>query len=93
MLGFGEGLFLAMVVPPLLALTSIALLVLLVTGRTGRLLNVSGVLGTIGGLLGAYTLVSNPNTLVLLMEDTLFAVVMLAPLPLGIIALVQWHRG
>lgn len=89
MLGFGTGLFLSMVVPPLLALLSIAILILLATGRTGRLLTALGVLGTLGGLLGVYTLVSNPNTVVLLTEDPLFSLAMLAPLILGIAAILN----
>lgn len=92
MLGFGEGLFLAMVVPPLLALVSIAIIIQLATGRTGKWLAVTGSIGTLGGLLGVYTLISNPNTMVLLTEDTLFAVAMIAPLILGVAGLVQWYR-
>lgn len=93
LLGFGTGLFLALVVPPLFALISLALLVLLVTRRTGRLLAVFGVIGTLGGLIGVYTLISNPSTMVLLTEDPLFSLAMITPLVLGVVGLVRWYTA
>lgn len=91
--GFGEGFFLALTVPPLLALISLSIVILLAMGRTGRLLKISGILGTLSGVLGIYTVISNPNTMVLLTEDPLFSIAMIAPFLLGITALICWYTG
>lgn len=91
LLGFGAGLFLAMIVPPLLALLTLIVLVQLVTRRGGQGIAVTGALTTLGGLVGVYTVLSNPNMMVLLTEDPIVSIILIAPLPVGIAALARWH--